>query len=113
MGLNLLHNFHHLYAHVRITGLLANRPLAFLGTISCSLYLWHYPVLDRLAGYAKAHGNSTTNWHWATLAVAVNVAAMKKKPGTDMAACGIHSKPLALFPFGGWLADSGQSLDQG
>ncbi len=54
--------------------LLANRPMVFLGTISYSLYLWHYPVLDGLSRYAGARGESTASWKWAALAVIASVA---------------------------------------
>lgn len=53
--------------------LLANRPLVFIGTISYSLYLWHYPVLEWLSRHAKASGASTASWRWAALAVAASV----------------------------------------
>ncbi len=57
-----------------VRALLANRPLVFLGTISYSLYLWHYPVLDALSRHAKASGMDTASWRWAALAAAASVA---------------------------------------
>ena len=36
-----------------VRALLANRPMVFIGTISYSLYLWHYPVLDGLRASPK------------------------------------------------------------
>lgn len=57
-----------------VRALLANRPMVFIGTISYSLYLWHYPVLDGLSRLAKANGTSTASWRWAALAVIASVA---------------------------------------
>lgn len=57
-----------------VRALLANRPMVFLGTISYSLYLWHYPVLDGLSRHAEARGVSTASWRWAALAVIASVA---------------------------------------
>ena len=59
-------------AWVRVA--LANRPLVFLGTISYSLYLWHYPVLDGLSRLARANGASTASGRWVALAVIASVA---------------------------------------
>ena len=56
-----------------VRALLANRPLVFLGTISYSLYLWHYPVLDWLSRHARASGSDTASWRWAALAVVASV----------------------------------------
>ncbi len=56
-----------------VRALLANRPMVFLGTISYSLYLWHYPVLDALSRHAKASGMDTASWRWAALAVIASV----------------------------------------
>lgn len=50
-----------------------NRLLVFAGTISYSLYLWHFPVLQWLHAAALANGWSTADWRWALVAVAASV----------------------------------------
>ncbi|MCX7561955.1 acyltransferase [Xanthomonadaceae bacterium XH05] len=56
-----------------VTRLLANRPLVFAGTISYSLYLWHYPALQWMRQWARAEGWSTADWRWACAAVALSL----------------------------------------
>jgi len=52
--------------------LFANRPLVFVGTISYSLYLWHFPVLQWLRGFALAQGWTTTSWAFAAAALSLS-----------------------------------------
>jgi peptidoglycan/LPS O-acetylase OafA/YrhL len=49
--------------------LLANRVVYFLGLISYSLYLWHFPVMQQLQRLA---GDAYADWpHWVTFPLAV------------------------------------------
>jgi len=44
------------------TRLLANRPITFLGVISYSLYLWHYPLLSAVQGAGWLDGRPAPAW---------------------------------------------------
>jgi len=44
------------------TALLANRPMTFLGLISYSLYLWHYPLLEALRSVGWMNGAHLPAW---------------------------------------------------
>jgi peptidoglycan/LPS O-acetylase OafA/YrhL len=44
------------------TRLLANRPLTFLGLVSYSLYLWHYPLLTAVQGAGWLDGSHAPAW---------------------------------------------------
>jgi len=58
-----------------VRGVFGNRAMVFLGTISYSLYLWHYPVLEWLSRQNRALGKDAFDWRWTTLAVIASVAA--------------------------------------
>ncbi len=53
--------------------ILSSRVMAFLGTVSYSLYLWHYPLLQWLRSYANAHAWEMASWHFAFAALAVSL----------------------------------------
>lgn len=55
--------------------LLANRALVYCGTVSYSLYLWHYPVLQWARSWARAHAMPTASWSWVLLAVITSLLA--------------------------------------
>jgi peptidoglycan/LPS O-acetylase OafA/YrhL len=48
---------------------LANRPLTFLGLISYSLYLWHYPLLAAAHAAGWMDGTYAAPWLIVTLVV--------------------------------------------
>lgn len=56
-----------------VTYLLANRALVFAGTVSYSLYLWHYPVLQWMREWAQSQGWATADWRWAIAVVALSL----------------------------------------
>lgn len=57
-----------------LVGWLGHRAMGFLGTVSYSLYLWHYPLLQGLRGFADAHGWATASWSFASAALAASLA---------------------------------------
>jgi peptidoglycan/LPS O-acetylase OafA/YrhL len=58
-----------------LLGWLGHRAMGFVGTVSYSLYLWHYPLLHWLRGFADAHGWATSSWSFASAALAASLAA--------------------------------------
>lgn len=53
--------------------LLGNRALVFAGTVSYSLYLWHYPVLQWMRQWANSQGWSTADWRWALAVIVLSL----------------------------------------
>lgn len=84
----------------------ANRPLVFLGTISYSLYLWHYPVLQWLRRWAQAQDIPLSDWRFAAGAVVCSI-------GLSTLTYSLTERPFLprrrrMVPRGGGKADAGE-----